>query len=234
MKSEILKRRKWSYKILKIITKNRLTLLWFTLLGIIAATFVVSALLANKGSFTVTLPREQMINFGLVISDTADFARPRHEIQCPPVVDLWNITRDDIPKDVAEIDGEHNGRDYLAMTIYLKNTGNKDLDYTVDIDMNEIYKNLDEALRVEIYLNGESKIYAKRKSNWSNEPEPGTIPFYSKVRIISLAPRPLNVSQVDKYTIVAWVEGNDPDCTNDLLGGFIKMVMSFNAVRVID
>ena len=206
--------------------------MWFTLLGIIAATFVVSALLANKGSFTVTLPREQMINLGLVISDTPDFARPRHEIQCPPVVDLWNITRDDIPKDIDEIDGAHNGRDYLAMTVYLKNTGDKDLVYTADIDITEIFKNLDEALRVEVYLNGESTIYAKRKSNWSNEPEPGTAAFLGNVRIISLAQRPINVGQVDKYTVVGWVEGNDPDCTNDLLGGFVKMVMSFNATRV--
>ena len=232
MKSEILARRKMSRKIFKIITQNRLTILWFTLLAIIVIGFVVAALLNNKGSFTVTLPREQMVNLGLVISDTPDFLRPRHEIQCPPVVDLWNITRDNIPKNVHEIDGEHNSRDYIAMTVYLKNTGSKDLDYTVDVDINEIFKNLDEALRVELYINGESTIYAKRRSSWSNGPEPGTVSFLGNVRIISLEPRPINVNQVDKFTFVAWIEGNDPDCTNELLGGFVKMTMSFNAQRV--
>ena len=32
----------------------------------------------------------------------------------------------------------------------------------------------------------------------------------------------------DKYTIVAWVEGNDPECVNDIMGGFIRMRMLFS------
>ena len=183
--------------------------------------------MANKGTFTVTLPREQMINLGLVISDTRDFARPRHEILSPPVVDLWNITRDNIPKNIYELDGSNNGRDYMAMTFYLKNMGIKDLDYTAYIDLNEVYKRLDEALRVELYINDVSIIYAKRKSNWSNEPEPGTVMFTGNQRIITLDSKPIDVDQIEKFTVVAWVEGNDPDCTNDLLGGFVKMVMGF-------
>jgi len=231
MKSEILARRKMSRKMFKIITQNRLTILWFTLLAIIACNFVVAALLANRGTFTVTLPREQMINLGLVISDTADFSRPRHEIQSPPVVGVWNISWDMLPTNLHELDGENNGDNYISMTVYLKNSGTRNLDYTLDIDLNEIYRNVDEALRIELYVNGESTIYAKRKSNWSNEPEPGTTPFNRAPRIVSLPPKPLNVEQVDKFTFVAWVEGNDPDCTNDLLGGFVKMTMSFNAVK---
>ena len=43
-----------------------------------------------------------------------------------------------------------------------------------------------------------------------------------------LDPREIAVDQVEKFTVVAWIEGNDPDCTNDLLGGFLKMTMNFS------
>lgn len=228
MKSELLARRSLGKQIVAILTENRYRLLFFTLLGIVTAVFIVAALLTNKGSFTVTLPREQMLNLGLVISDTADFARPRHEIQTPPVVDLWNITRADIPKDVNMVDGSHNGENYLATTVYLKNMGEKDLNYTLSIDINELYKNLDEALRVELYVNDVPTLYAKRKLDGSGDPEPGTEPFKARTRIISLEPTEIKVDQVEKFTVVAWVEGEDPECTNDLLGGFVKMTMSFD------
>jgi len=201
----------------------------FTLLGIAVALFIVSALVTNKGSFTITLPRSQMLNLGLVLSDTADFKRPRHEILSPPVVDLWNITRSSIPENIHMLDGENNGKDYIAMTFYLKNTGNKDLEYVLSVDLNEIYRNVDEALRVELYINDESKIYAKRKSDGSGESEPDTIPFLSRTRIIRTEPKDVNIDQIEKFTVVAWIEGEDPDCTNDLLGGFVKMTMNFDA-----
>lgn len=33
------------------------------------------------------------------------------------------------------------------------------------------------------------------------------------------------VDSEDKYTIVIWVEGDDPDCIDELIGGEIKMNM---------
>ena len=34
------------------------------------------------------------------------------------------------------------------------------------------------------------------------------------------------VGDIDKYTIVIWVEGDDPECKNNLIGGEIKMHMN--------
>ena len=33
--------------------------------------------------------------------------------------------------------------------------------------------------------------------------------------------------EVHKYTVVIWLEGDDPDCTNDLIGGHAGMEMNF-------
>jgi hypothetical protein len=32
--------------------------------------------------------------------------------------------------------------------------------------------------------------------------------------------------EVDKYTVVIWLEGNDPECINDIIGGELKMQMN--------
>lgn len=36
--------------------------------------------------------------------------------------------------------------------------------------------------------------------------------------------------EVHKYTIVIWLEGDDPDCTNDLIGGHVGMDMQFKLI----
>jgi len=36
--------------------------------------------------------------------------------------------------------------------------------------------------------------------------------------------------ETHKYTVVIWLEGDDPDCTNDLIGGHVGMEMQFTLV----
>ena len=38
----------------------------------------------------------------------------------------------------------------------------------------------------------------------------------------------LKPGDVDKYTIVTWIEGNDPECIDDIMGGFVKMQWLFS------
>ena len=40
------------------------------------------------------------------------------------------------------------------------------------------------------------------------------------------------VGDIDKYTIVIWVEGDDPECTDDLIGGEIKMHMTLTEEHI--
>ena len=39
---------------------------------------------------------------------------------------------------------------------------------------------------------------------------------------------------LDKYTVVIWVEGDDPDCTNDLIGGRIDMHMTLTEEHIAE
>jgi hypothetical protein len=39
--------------------------------------------------------------------------------------------------------------------------------------------------------------------------------------------------EVHKYTVVIWLEGDDPDCTNDCIGGHLGVDMQFQLVEEI-
>lgn len=83
---------------------------------------------------------------------------------------------------------------------------------------------VDEAIRVMVIKNGERTIYAKKNKSTGNA-ENNTQPFYSDNVIMLEKNENFQVDSEDKYTIVIWVEGDDPDCTDELIGGEIKMNM---------
>ena len=71
-----------------------------------------------------------------------------------------------------------------------------------------------------------------QKRNSNGEPEPDTIPFYSD-QYVYIEPREnFYPNDVDRYTIVVWVEGDDPDCINDIIGGEMKMHLEINEEHV--
>ncbi len=90
--------------------------------------------------------------------------------------------------------------------------------------IDDVIKNVDEAARVMVYFNGDRKVYAKMNS-YTNEPEKGTFSFYSENEAVLDQRKDFKPSDIDKFTVVIWLEGDDPDCTDNLLGGEIKMHM---------
>ena len=90
---------------------------------------------------------------------------------------------------------------------------------------------VDEAVRVQVYKNGESTVYAKQTKEGSVQIDPTpvaeTTPFVDTVTICDFMREDFVVDEIDKYTIVCWLEGEDPECVDDILGGELKMSMTF-------
>ena len=42
----------------------------------------------------------------------------------------------------------------------------------------------------------------------------------------------MNPGDFDKYTVVAWLEGEDPECLDDIIGGYIEMNMMFEIIDI--
>ena len=145
--------------------------------------------------------------------------------------EMDNTSEKWIPEDVDsdEYYGSHNGFAYIAYTFYVKNMSETVVNYNVSIDIVQNVGNVDEAIRIKVYHNGQPTVYAKLKKD-SSEPEPNTTPFYSSKQVMCIERDDFMIGDVDKFTVVIWLEGNDPECTDEIKGGKIKFVMNFNVL----
>ncbi len=203
---------------------------------IVLALFLIVLLLwlfslfsTQAGRFTVSSKDSAR---GLILSETADFEKKSVTLKATPVENMDNITFEWLPTDLTEVDGSHNGDNYLAYTFYVKNTGEEKIDYQATINIDFMKKNVDEAVRVQVYCNDEASVYAKKAKDGKPEIDPlvETVPFVSNTVVMTEKRDNFKVGKVDKYTVVVWLEGEDPECVNDILGGELKMSMDFEVV----
>jgi hypothetical protein len=182
----------------------------------------------NNGNFSITLDKNLYFKQNLIIYDDVNYKVFRTELYAPTIERLDNIHYKWLPNDLDESEGgSHNGDNYIAYTFFIENLGDKITDYWTEVVITDVVKGLDEAVRIRVYKNGEPKTYAKISSR--GVPEKDTIPFESDELITSDHVEDFKPGDIDKYTIVIWLEGSDPECTDNILGGEIKIQMNFNS-----
>lgn len=190
----------------------------------------IAALYKRTGSFTVSIDKYEMTKYGLTLSESRDMSHNNSHLNAKIDEKITNIAGETIPKNVDNIDGAHNGANYVAYTFYLQNAGEFEVSYDYQVAISNVTQSLDEAIRLRLYVNGEDTTYAKTRSDGGGA-EPGTVEFYSanvmaRGRIDAFAP-----SDITKYTVVLWIEGNDPDCIDWLVGGQLKVEMLMSIVH---
>jgi hypothetical protein len=212
---------------------------------------------------------------GISISANADGSDPKTQLSAPMAAEVTNITYNWLPATLdMEADGSHNGRNYLAYTFYLSNTGSETLDYDSQLEAVRAAKSADEAVRIMVYKNGVPAVYAKPNTFTDDSGKP--IPFetiFEKVIPDNYTPptpeeiaakldevqnkTPVDVTdtelpitefvednivfhvkgeglapgQTDKYTIVVWIEGEDPECIDEIRGGYVKLHWLFEILE---
>lgn len=241
---------------------------------ILVALYIFTAFYTGKGEFVIQVDRP-MANEGFILSDDGDFSEWLVTLRGDAVEDATNINITDIPKNVMEINGKHNGRDYLAYTFYLKNKSKDTRSYEYKINIRNTYKGAEEATWLMVYHNGKQEIYAKANADGHEEcqyskfefpfakdaadkeyqlttisnDKPGyitkdvisyheflnldgifelhTVPFESEDVVCTRLRKDIKPDEVDKFTVVIWLEGEDPECVNDILGGYVEFNMKF-------
>ena len=187
--------------------------------------YIILSIFYRGENFTVTLDSEYGRESGLVIYEDKEHKYTRTFLRSKDIDFFTDISVNWLPEDIDNGgDGSHNGKNYIAYTFYAENMGQDTINYWTTIKIDDIIKNVDEAARVMIYKNGEKTVYAKTNS-LTKEAEKDTKPFFSKDKAVVEQRNRFAPGDVDKYTIVIWLEGDDPDCTDNILGGEIKMHM---------
>ena len=178
----------------------------------------------ETSDLTISIDKLTATQYGFTLSETKDFSTSSATLNVDFPKDMTNISEKWLPADLDNIDGEHNGDNYVAYTFYLKNAGNAPVAYYFLINMVSAANNLDEIVRVRIYVDGDWTNYAKPSSNGSGA-EPGTTAFITDQMITQGQSQGFNPGDVTKFTIVIWIEGDDPDCTGDYPGGRMQISM---------
>ena len=142
------KRRKKFSRIVRL----ALLFLWFFLIVV----YIILKIIYNEGSFTVTLDSNKELVSGLAIYDTLTNSQPKRKLYATPIKFMDNISYKWIPENVSEeAIGSHNGQNYIAYTFFVENQGNRVLNYWYEVIIDDVIRNVDEAIRVRIYQNDE-------------------------------------------------------------------------------
>ena len=218
------KRRKIGAALLQL---DRMHLLLLGLLLLVAVLFIAAFAQEKMGNFTINLNRLELYRKGISIADNGDFDGATARLVANTVQDATNISIDDIPADVDSIDGGHNGKNYMAYTYYVRNAGKEDLGYIASITLDSCAKGAEKAVRIAVYQNGERIVYAAPADDGGTEN--GCENFLSDKIVCQYENKDFLVGNVDRYTIVIWMEGDDPDCVDAIIGGSVQFSMSIDA-----
>ena len=141
------------------------------LLGLlIALMFFLSIVTQMRGYFTINLS-DGMFREGFTLSETADFANPSTHLFATPAEDVPCISIRQIPENIDQQDGSHNGV-YFAYTFYARNEGDNTQDYVWSLNLNAEGKKLSVATWVMVFEDGKMRFYAKADENGQPEALP--------------------------------------------------------------
>ncbi|MBR6513227.1 MAG: hypothetical protein IKT46_00185 [Clostridia bacterium] len=195
------------------------------------------------GDFTVKIDKGQRNLISLC--ETSNFDDPTILLKGTSVHDLWHNGRSWIPENIhTEVDGGAHSKtslnkptptekdpSYLAYTFHLKNVTDEPIRYTYDMILVDklINKQVDalDAIRIMIIRNGESVVWAKAPIE-GTPLEADTVEFLGEPDLLEVANNEIDPGVTDRYTVVMWLEGEDPECNNDIFGNSLKFEMNFN------
>lgn len=234
-------------------------------LVLLVTLFAISMITQMKGHFTINMSKD-MFRQGFSISESKDFKVPTSHLFSTPAVDVPCVSIVDIPDNVNDIDGEHNGESYFAYTFYLKNEGEQTADYDWELRLASESMSVSKAAWVMLFVDDEMTIYASPDDEGTPQALPVrgndtvgylsrpfydvasdrqgqyeivrqdnsltywriiTKPFYSSAVIAAGERIGVLPGDVHKFTVVVWLEGDDPDCTSDLIGGHLGLEFFF-------
>lgn len=210
-----------------LLRMDKLHLTLLSMLLLVAVLFIFAFMQEKMGNFTINLNRLELYRKGISIADNGDFNGATARLTARTVEDATNISIDDLPEDIDDLDGSHNGKNYMAYTYYVRNAGKEDLGYKASITLDSCAKGAEKAVRVAVWRNGERVVYAAPATDGGKEN--GCKNFKSDDVVCTYTEKKFLVGNVDRYTIVIWMEGDDPECVDSIIGGSVEFSMKIDA-----
>lgn len=224
-----------------------------TALLILGLTLYVAYVTEEKGHFTVNVTADMLEN-GFQISSTEDFSGNETRLYAQQLQNSNATSIYEMNRSVHLVDGSHNGPGYMAYTFYLRNNGTETTDYGYTVNILSETLNTAAASWIMFFEDEKQIIYAREQFNGEPEnlhgyPTPPfietayypeeqyferdglwgirTTPFIDEYTALQGYVSDFEPGDVKKYTVVVWLEGDDPDCNNSILGGHVGFNITF-------
>ena len=222
----------------RMMKRNKLFTIGILISGILSIVLgVVTFYGQQAGNFVMNVDYDAF-NRGIVIANNRTMENAGPQLYSQAVQDAKDVTYRWLDISSAdETDGNFYDPDlkYVAYTFYVQNVGSETVDMLYSMRITDVYKDLDEAIRVIIIDNGEETIYQKpdEADEFGVLPTyptsmPLTTPFIDEDTVVRRIIPSFSPNEIRKFTIIIWLEGEDPDTNDDVLGGQIKFRMTFS------
>ena len=223
------------------------------ILGVI---LLIAYISEERGRFTINVTAD-MLTQGFQISESPDFDDDKTRLYAQEIKNSNATSIYQINRGVNDVDGSHNGPGYMAYTFYLRNNGTETTDYAYTVNILSETQNTGAAAWVMFFEDGKQIVYAREqyegkpeelygypdapfieqaydpdKQYYADEYGAGivTTPFLDATTALQGFVTDFEPGEVKKYTIVTWLEGDDPDCNNSILGGHVGFNVQFERV----
>ena len=224
LNSEKIKERERKIKVIKI---GLLIMIMFLII-----IYFLLRIIYEAGDFTISLDPNLTQRSGIIMYERESEKEEKKILKATKLEFMDNISVKWLPENINNMgEGAHNGDNYLAYTFYVENKGSDTINYWYEILVDDVIRNVDKAIRVMVYRNDERTIYA-RPNEITGEAEVGTVKFYSDLDVMGEGRKDFKPGDIDKFTIVIFIEGDDPDCVDAIIGGEMKMHMEITEEHI--
>lgn len=140
-------------------------------------------------------------------------------------------------EDISSVYGSNNGESYLAYTFFVENAGLKIVDLEASITLIQSTRGAEQSLRVRLIINDDATTYALPQTQTGADPgmpEIFTQPFLSPYVVMNRTFTAFRPDEAVKVTVILWYEGEDADHNVNIIGGGVKLDMTFSITYIYD
>ncbi|HEY8395982.1 MAG TPA: hypothetical protein VIK96_04315 [Bacilli bacterium] len=208
----------------------------FGLLSIIM--FLLTLYGSSSGNFMIATDPDAYER-GIVLSETAEFTEPSSRLFATTISNVEDMTYDNLALEaILNAEGDYFDpiNTYLAYTFYLKNNGKETVTVEYSLTIQEMNRNVEEAIRFVFIDDGYIQMFQKPDSvpkeyKFIVNRKPDEIINFTDSEVFRFQITDFKPEDVKHFSIIMYIEGNDDDCNDSILGGSLKASMQFSIVE---
>ncbi len=229
-----------------LLMKRNLVTIGIIISGILSIIMVLLTYYGSySGNFIAVVDSNERVS-SIVLSTSRDFEDASPRLFADSISDSKPLIFSDTNVQEAVLsEGNYFDPDfkYFAYSFYITNNGNITRDVEARYILSETNRGADEAIRVIVIRNDDIdnlstdnlRMYKKKDKvpGRYNPNDPEAITFHDEDNgiVFSEIIKDFNPGEIKKYTVIIYIEGNDPDSIDEIQGGLIKMTFRFKIVE---